>query len=138
MLRGEGGAQSGEVIDTLLGDGALGVGKLVGFVGVEGASCGGFGGEILNISACVGDRGQWAAISRSMARQGSIGFVEGAAFLFGEGAGVALLFLQMGLLGGGQGVFSFVKLHRQCQTTVAKMSSGSSQKAMGVPGDNVN
>ncbi len=110
---GEGAVRLGssKVIDTLLGDGALGVGKLVGFVGVEGASCGGFGGEILNISACVGDRWQWAAISRSMARQGGIGFVEGAAFFLGERAGVALLFLQMGLLSGGEGVFRLMKLH---------------------------
>ncbi len=68
LLRGEGSAQSGEVLNTLLSDGALGVRHLVGFIGVESA-CGGFVRKILNGLPCVRDCGQRAAITGCRPRQ---------------------------------------------------------------------
>ncbi len=62
LRRGQGAAGLGcsKLVHTLLGDGALSMGKLVGLVGAEGASCGSFAGQILNGPARIGDRRQGA------------------------------------------------------------------------------
>lgn len=92
LLWGDGYAQRFQIVDALLCDGALGVRHLVGFVGVEGSSCGGFGEEVMNISVCTGDRGQGRSKGKKMPFITDIFFFLSSFYCFVRETGIPNLF----------------------------------------------